>query len=98
MPKRNYTNYRFYDECELRYVPSADKLKDIGEKSMLWNYQAYKDAHNGSPLLPKSMNIPFEWEDVKYIIVENEIEKQVYKKLIEECSGRKRSGHIILHK
>lgn len=89
LPKRNYTNYRFYDERELRFVPSADKLKEIGEKSMLWNYQAYKDAHNGSPLLPKRMNIPFEWDDVKYIIVENEIEKQEYKKLIEECSGRK---------
>lgn len=89
LPKRNYNNYRFYDERELRFVPDADKLKEIGEKSMLWNYQAYKDAHNGSPLLPKSLNIPFEWDDVKYIIVEEDSEKQVFKKLIEECSGRK---------
>ncbi len=89
LAKHNYSNYRFYDERELRFVPNADKLKEIGEKSMLWNYQAYKDAHNGSPLLPKSLNITFEWEDVKYIIVEKENEKQEYKKLIEDRSGRK---------
>lgn len=88
LPKRNYNNYRFYDERELRFVPSADMLKDNGVKSMLWNYQLYKDTHDGSPLLPRNINIPFEWEDVKYIIVEEDKEKQEYKKLIEESSGR----------
>ncbi len=89
LPKRNYVNYRFYDERELRYVPNVEKLIEIGEKPILWDYQGYKNAHNGSPLLPKSMNIPFEWEDIKYIIVEDANEKQKYKNLIEKCSGKK---------
>jgi hypothetical protein len=89
LPKYNYNNYRFYDERELRFVPSFDILKEKGVKSMLWNYQLYKDTHNGSPLLPKFFNISFNWEEVKYIIVKEDYEKLEYKKLVEESSGRK---------
>ena len=88
LPRRNYKKYRFYDERELRFVPDADKLKEIGEKPILWNYEAYKKAHKNSSLLPKSMNVPFEWEDIKYIIVEKDGEKSEFRKLIEKCSGR----------
>ena len=88
LPKRNYKKYRFYDERELRFVPDAEALKNVGEKPMLWDYGAYKKAHKDSALLPKSLNIPFEWDDVKYIIVEKEREKLEFKQLITKLSGR----------
>ena len=55
---------------------------------MLWNYEAYKKAHKNSALLPKTLNVPFEWDDVKYIIVEKESEKLEFKQLINKLSGR----------
>lgn len=88
LPKRNYKNYRFYDERELRFVPDAETLKNVGEKPMLWNYEAYKKAHKNSALLPKTLNVPFEWDDVKYIIVEKESEKLEFRQLINKLSGR----------
>lgn len=88
LPKRNFKNYRFYDERELRFVPDAETLKSVGEKPMLWNYEAYKKAHKDSVLLPKTLNIPFEWDDVKYIIVEKDSEKLEFKQLISKLSGR----------
>ena len=88
LPKRNYKKYRFYDEREFRFVPDADSMKKIGEKPIIWNYEKYKITHNNSSLLPKSLNIPFEGEDVKYIIVEKDSEKTEFRKLIERYSGR----------
>ena len=86
--KRNYKKYRFYDEREFRFVPDADKLKEIGEKPILWNYEAYKKAHKNSSLLPKILNIPFDWEDVKYIIVEKDSEKSEFREIIKKYSGK----------
>ena len=88
LPKRKYKKYRFYDERELRFVPDAETLKGVGEKQMLWNYEAYKKAHKDSALLPKRLNIRFEWDDVKYIIVEKDCEKLEFKQLINKQSGR----------
>lgn len=88
LPKRNYKNYRFYDERELRFVPDADRLKEIGEKQMLWNYEAYKKTHKNSAQLPKSMNVAFNWDDIKYVIVEKDGEKLEFRKFIEKMSGR----------
>ena len=89
LPKRHFKNYRFYDERELRYVPDAKTLSDYNQKQMLLNYEEYKKAHNNSSLLPKSLNIPFDWKDVKYIIVEREKEKIEFRNYIEKCSGMK---------
>ena len=89
LPKRNYKKYRFYDERELRCVPDAETLGQIGEKTILWDYLSYKKAHNDSSLLPKSLCVPFEWDDIKYIIVEKENEKAELKRMIEKKSGRK---------
>ena len=88
LPKRHYKNYRFYDERELRYVPDYNKLRAIGEKPFLWDYEGYKKSHNDSAFLPTTLNIPFEWDDIKYIIVEKESEKEEFRKLIEINSGR----------
>ena len=88
LPKRNYKNYRFYDERELRFVPDADSLKEYGERPFLGNYETYKKTHNNSSLLNKSLNVPYEWDDIKYVIVEKDSEKLEFKNLIESLSGR----------
>ena len=88
LPKRHYKNYRFYDERELRFVPYYDALKEFGEKPFLWDYEGYKKSHNNSSLLTKDLNVMFDWEDIKYIIVETENEKNEFWKLIENRSGR----------
>lgn len=88
LPKRHYKKCRFYDEREFRYVPDAETLSAIGEKQMLWDYDAYKKAHKNSALLSKNLNIPFEWEDVKFIIVEKDSEKIEFRNLIQKYSGR----------
>lgn len=93
LPKRNYKNYRFYDERELRFVPDYDTLKELGEKPFLWDYEGYKKSHKNSSLLTKELNITFEWEDIKYIIVETEDEKKEFWKLI-EASSRRSDLHI----
>ena len=49
--KREYKNYRFYDEREYRMVPYFTQL--IGNHQMLSmeEYASYKDAHNGKSFL-----------------------------------------------
>ena len=89
LKRRNYKKYRFYDEREQRFVPNPDDLINAGEYPLLWDYDKYKIAHHNSSLLPKRFNIPFEWGDIKYIIVEKESEKEEFRNLVEAESGQK---------
>lgn len=43
---------------------------------------------NGSSLLVPKIKLSFEWEDIKYIVVENEANIDDFKKLIKKQSGR----------
>ena len=89
--KRGYKKYRFYDERELRYVPDTKVLSEIGAKQMLseQEYNEYKAKHKKSPILSKNLNIPFEWEDIKFIIVDKDSEKTEFRDVIQKCSGKK---------
>lgn len=68
LPKHNYSTYRFYDEREVRFVPSFDYVISGGDKPILTEdeYSNYK-AVNGSPVI--NAYVGFEWSDVRYIIV-----------------------------
>ncbi len=68
LPKHNYSTYRFYDEREVRFVPSFDYVISGGDKPILTEdeYSNYK-AVNGSPVI--NAYVRFEWSDVRYIIV-----------------------------
>ena len=68
LPKHNYSTYRFYDEREVRFVPSFDYVLSGGNKPILTEdeYAGYKAA-NGSPVI--NAYVGFEWSDVRYIIV-----------------------------
>ncbi len=61
----------------------------MGELQFITDYSDYKVRHNDSPLLPKSLKLPFEWNDVKYIIVEKEEEKNEIRDLIEKQAQRR---------
>lgn len=78
LPKHNYATYRFYDEREVRFVPSFDYVLSGGDKPILTEdeYAGYKTA-NGSPVI--NAYVGFEWSDVRFIIVK---EKHQISKII----------------
>lgn len=71
MPNRNYSNYRFADERELRSVPTTSALKDKKYKMLLPNYEyeKYKEQ-NGNPTIDISLD--FQLGDLAYLIVPTE--------------------------
>lgn len=79
---RKYLNYRFMDEREVRLVPPFQYLKDENFQYMLskQEYIEYKKQHNEMSLLP--IGIKFEWNDIKYIVVQNEPNIVEFKNLL----------------
>lgn len=73
LPKHKYEIYRFYDEREVRHVPSFDYVVSGGHAPILTE-EEYKNytATTGSPVINDYVN--FEWSDVRYIIVQEKIE------------------------
>ena len=71
LPKYNYTRYRFYDEREVRFVPSYLYMINGGEAPMMSeeDYNKYKAKHNNTLL---GYGVEFDWNDLKYIIVKEE--------------------------
>ena len=49
--KREYKNYRFYDEREYRMVPYFTQLRGTHQMLSREEYASYKEAHNGKSLL-----------------------------------------------
>lgn len=72
LPRHNYSKYRFYDEREVRYVPSFDYLVSGGIAPVLSadDYNNYKAAHGGRALIEDGL--AFGWADVRYIIVKED--------------------------
>lgn len=67
--RHNYLKYRFYDEREVRYVPSFEYLIRGGNRPIMTedDYNAYKSANAGKSTIEE--NLPFDWSDIRYIIV-----------------------------
>lgn len=72
LPKHYYSKYRFYDEREVRYVPSFDYLASGGVEPVLReeDYYNYKLSHNDKALIDESLT--FGWADIRYIIVKED--------------------------
>ena len=72
LPKHNYKRYRFYDEREVRFIPSFLYMINGDEKPLMYEeeYMDYKKSHNGNSLL--DFGVEFDWTDLKYIIVKEE--------------------------
>lgn len=74
LPKYNYKKYRFYDEREVRIIPSLDELKSFGYSPVLLKreYTIYKANNDNSSLLLNKLTIPFSYNDIRYFILRNE--------------------------
>lgn len=72
LPRHNYSKYRFYDEREVRYVPSFNYLASGGIVPVLneTEYNNYKASHSGNALIDNSL--VFGWADIRYIIVKED--------------------------
>lgn len=82
-----YENYRFYDEREIRRVPTYDQLIDNDLSPMLFGEEydelkAARKAQGKKPYLDELGKIDLEYSDIKFIIVkeEHQIDK-IYKDL-----------------
>ena len=67
-----YERYRFYDEREWRIVPYITETDDAEYMPFLTegSYIEYKKQHDGNSLM--DIGVDFCYDDIKYIIVENE--------------------------
>lgn len=88
LPKRGYRTYRFYDEREFRIVPTTDTLEKHSIQQLLFadEYKEYKDK-NGSSMIP-AIKLLFDWDDIRYIIVENDKNVEEFKRIISKASKR----------
>lgn len=82
--QKNYSKYRFMDEREFRLCPSFEELQEEEAPMMLdeEGYSKYKSENNGSSIL--QIGIPFDWCDVKYIIIKSRTSPATFKKLLKE--------------
>lgn len=82
--QKKYSKYRFMDEREFRLCPSFEALQEEKAPMMLdeEGYSKYKSENNGSSIL--QIGIPFDWSDVKYIIIKSGTSPVTFKKLLKE--------------
>ena len=67
--RKEYINYRFYDERENRVVPDYRKHDEIRIYLTEVEYESYKREKGNSML---NLGVKFTWDDVKYLIVNSE--------------------------
>lgn len=80
--KREYNNYRFYDEREWRVVPYITETDQASIMPFLTEegYNEFKKNNNGSSLL--DIGVDFQYEDIHYIIVKTEADIQRTKQIV----------------
>ena len=73
LPKYNYKKYRFYDEHEMRIIPKLKELQELNLQPILFEdeYKEYKKHNKELSLLPH-LNIPFSYNDIRYIILKDD--------------------------
>lgn len=69
--KRKFSSYRFFDEREVRLVPTYDDLSSLKVKPFInkKEYDNYKSVYGSSRIL--NMGVDFEYSDIAYIIYSN---------------------------
>lgn len=70
LKKYGFDRYRFYDEREIRYVPSMGSIEVAGISPVLnaKEYGIYKENHNGQSLI-NNLEVPFDISDVVYMLI-----------------------------
>lgn len=101
--KREYHNYRFYDEREYRLVPYFTQLKGYQHILTMEEYASYKEMHNGKSLI-EDVSIAFEYSDINYIVVRSSTNvlqtKKILGKYLRQCNinilSKKQVEHDII--
>lgn len=94
LPKKNFKNYRFYDEKEVRLVPRLGSADLDGYPFFLIDrqYAKYKDS-KGDSLLGTN-GIAFSYADVKYIIVDKDSNRSEIQALFDKIEVE--YSHIVI--
>ena len=81
--KYGFKSYRFYDEKEIRYVPDLQILQNLNVQPVLdeKGYENYKKQNKKSALI-EDVFLPFEIEDISYILVSNANQTKRLKELL----------------
>lgn len=95
LSKHNYKTYRFYDEREVRFVPSLLYMMNAGHSPVLneSDYDAYKASNGKTSTL--DFGVEFDWPDIKYIIVKEDRHIQVFRNLLTKLGCPPESVHIF---
>ena len=94
LPKKNFKNYRFYDEKEVRLVPRLGSADLDGYPFFLIERQYANEKHlNGDSLLGTN-GIAFSYADVKYIIVDKESNRSEIQALFDKIEVE--YSHIVI--
>lgn len=101
--KKSYEKYRFYDEREIRCVPTVEQLKNnkLQIKLSSAEYDAFKEIRKKlgkKPYLEELDKIKFKYSDIKFIIVkeEHQIEK-FYNEIMDSFRGEIEEEKKITH-
>ena len=91
---KKYNNYRYMDEREVRLTPQINdpQVKNIKPHLGVDEYETYKKQNKNSPLIP--LHIQFEWNDIKYIIVQNSDNKDEFRELLKKLGCNNPDIHI----
>lgn len=84
LEKYKLKNYRFYDEREIRFVPTYDELisKNYFPTLSIVGYEKYKESHNNLPLLDK-IYLELPHDAIEYILVSSSNQKRSIRKLLD---------------
>lgn len=93
LKKYGFEHYRFYDEREIRYVPSLLKIYDEGIDPFLTpkEYIEYKNSNKGLSLI-NNLVVKFELSDIVYILISSKSQENNVRQLL----GSKGTKVIIL--
>lgn len=95
LPRKRYKKYRFYDEKEIRLVPSKEIINGYSSFLLDVQYEKFK-ADNGSSLLG-NLGIDFTYDDIRYLLVENNQSRKELQMLLDK-EGADYSKFVILTK
>ena len=91
-----YSNYRFYDEREYRFVPDFDTL--IGKNiTPILNEDSYKEYKEKKGSARIDISLPFKYSDLEMIIVKTEKQASGLQKAL-NTKDPSLSVHVFSHK
>lgn len=70
LPRKRYKKYRFYDEKEIRLIPSKERISGYSFFLLESEYEEFK-INNGNSHIG-NFGVDFSYDDIRYLLVEND--------------------------